>query len=79
MSRILAGLLAVALVCAAGPSLADEGAAPESGSAPQEPQVADPVPPRLGFIDGEVSFWRPGAEDWAPARVNTPLAPGDNL
>ncbi|PYN40397.1 MAG: hypothetical protein DMD95_21895, partial [Candidatus Rokuibacteriota bacterium] len=26
-----------------------------------------------------MSFWRPGAEDWAPARVNTPLAPGDVL
>ncbi len=80
MARILAGLLALALAYAAGPSLADEGvAAPESAPAPQEPQVADPIPPRLGFIDGEVSFWRPGAEDWAPARINTPLAPGDNL
>src|SRR5258705_14007803 len=36
-------------------------------------------PPRLRFIDGEVSFWRPGAEDWAPAEVNTPLAEGDSL
>jgi len=38
-----------------------------------------PTPPRLSFIDGEVSFWRTGAEDWAPARVNTALAPGDAL
>jgi len=37
------------------------------------------TPPRLSFIDGEVSFWRPGAEDWTVARVNTPLAPGDAL
>ncbi|MBI3630636.1 MAG: hypothetical protein HY217_13895, partial [Candidatus Rokubacteria bacterium] len=28
---------------------------------------------------GAVSFWRPGAQDWAPAQINTPLAPGDEL
>jgi hypothetical protein len=38
-----------------------------------------PTPPRLGFLDGDVSFWRPGAEDWAPAQVNTALAAGDSL
>ena len=27
----------------------------------------------------DVSFWRPGGDDWAPAQVNTPLAPGDQL
>lgn len=37
------------------------------------------TPPRISYIDGEVSFWRPGAEDWTEARVNTPLAPGDQL
>src|SRR5712692_11730805 len=42
-------------------------------------QEAGPTPPRLSFIDGDVSFWRPGAEDWAPAKVNTPLAAGDSL
>ena len=47
-------------------------------------QAADMVapestPPRLGFVDGQVSFWRPGATDWAQAQVNTPLAPGDEL
>src|SRR5205814_3935799 len=40
---------------------------------------AGPTPPRVSFIDGEVSFWRPGAEDWAPAEVNTPLAEGDSV
>lgn len=35
------------------------------------------TPPRLSYAEGRVSFWRPGAEDWAPARVNTPLAAGD--
>jgi hypothetical protein len=38
-----------------------------------------PTPPRLGFIDGDVSFWRPGAEDWTPAQVNTPIAEGDEV
>jgi len=37
------------------------------------------TPPRLSFTDGEVSFWRVGAEDWTPAQVNTALAPGDEL
>ncbi|HXH84815.1 MAG TPA: DUF6600 domain-containing protein, partial [Candidatus Tectomicrobia bacterium] len=37
------------------------------------------TPPRLSYIHGEVSFWRPGADDWAPAQLNTPLAPGDEL
>jgi len=37
------------------------------------------TPPRLSYTDGQVSFWRPGAQDWTPAQVNTPLAPGDEL
>jgi hypothetical protein len=37
------------------------------------------TPPRLSFVDGQVSFRRPGVEEWTPARVNTPLAPGDEL
>jgi len=37
------------------------------------------TPPRLSFVDGEVSFFRPGAQDWAPASVNTALAAGDEL
>jgi hypothetical protein len=47
--------------------------------APPPPPGADVMPPRLSFVDGKVSFWRPGAEDWAPARVNTPLAEDDAL
>lgn len=39
----------------------------------------DGPPPRLDYIDGSVSFWRTGAADWAPARVNTPLATDDAL
>jgi hypothetical protein len=38
-----------------------------------------PTPPRLSFIDGEVSTWRPGADDWARARPNLALAEGDAL
>jgi hypothetical protein len=38
-----------------------------------------PTPPRLSFIDGEVSYWREGAEDWARARPNLALAVGDAL
>jgi len=53
------------------------GRAPGVGAA--IPRGAGPTPPRLSFTDGEVSFWRPGAEDWAPAKVNTPLAAGDSL
>jgi hypothetical protein len=37
------------------------------------------TPPRLSFTDGDVSFLRPGAEDWTPAYVNTALAAGDEL
>ncbi len=37
------------------------------------------TPPRLSFSDGEVSFLRPGAADWTPARVNTALSAGDEL
>jgi hypothetical protein len=37
------------------------------------------TPPRLAYIDGDVSFWRSGAEAWTPARVNTALAAGDEL
>ena len=37
------------------------------------------TPARLSYLYGEVSFWRAGADDWAPATLNTPLAPGDIL
>jgi hypothetical protein len=37
------------------------------------------TPPRVSYLNGQVSFWRPGADDWAPAKLNTPLAPGDVL
>ena len=43
----------------------------------QDPQ--DRTPPRLSLVEGQVSFWRPGAEEWAEAQPNLPLAPGDEL
>ena len=38
-----------------------------------------PTPPRLSFIDGEVSYWRQGADDWVRAVPNLALAEGDAL
>jgi hypothetical protein len=52
---------------------------PPPGEAPP-PASAEEVertPPRLSFTQGEASFWRTGAEEWTPAEINTPLAPGD--
>ncbi len=48
-------------------------------AAAQSVSAVGPTPPRLAFVDGGVSFWRPGAEDWTPAQVNTALAAGDAL
>ena len=48
-------------------------------SEPAGAEALEPTPPRLVYTHGPVSFWRPGAEDWGPAQVNTPLAPGDLL
>ncbi len=46
----------------------------------QEDDLKAAVPPlRLSYIEGDVSFWRQGAEDWVEARLNTPLAAGDEL
>ena len=49
------------------------------GSAVEEAQTVGRTPPRLSFLDGQVSFWRPGAQDWTQAQINTALAPGDQL
>jgi uncharacterized protein DUF6600 len=58
------------------------GAAPRPGAAQPSAGPAETIgrtPPRLSYLDGEVSFWRPGGQDWAAAQVNIPLAPGDEL
>src|SRR5262249_6860233 len=69
-------LIAGVVLSGMAPALA-QPAAPPPTEAPAP--VADVTPMRLSYLDGEVSFWRPGGDDWAPARVNTPLAPGDAL
>src|SRR5262245_1682901 len=74
MSRGKATSFALALVCAA--------LIPARAAWPLDADEAsgfERTPPRLASTDGEVSFFRPGAGEWAPARVNTPLAAGDQL
>ena len=46
---------------------------------PSPEQSGDATPTRVSYLYGEVSFWRPGAQEWAEAKTNTPLAPGDVL
>jgi len=64
--RRFAPLLVALMVCT-GVAVADEA----------EPGAVNPL--RLSYIEGGVSFWRYGADDWVDARVNTPLAAGDAL
>lgn len=45
----------------------------------QEARAVGVTPPRLSFIDGDVSYFRPGAEDWVAAQVNTALGAGDSV
>jgi len=65
---VLAALLAVVLVLV--------GALPGGAQESDAPSI---MPPRLGYLDGPVAFWRPGAEQWTPAELNTALAPGDHV
>ena len=58
------------------------GLAPQARAVDGSDTQADTIgrtPPRLGLVEGQVSFWRPGAQDWVEAQVNTALAPGDQL
>ena len=71
---LLATLLALVLLLGASPSTR-AAAPPSEGPA----QAIGRTPPRLSYTNGEVSFFRPGAQDWASAQANTPLAPGDEL
>jgi uncharacterized membrane protein YgcG len=48
-------------------------------SAEVEEQTLRVTPARLGHVEGDVAFWRPGAEEWEAATVNIPLAAGDTL
>ncbi len=66
----LAGVLAMILTI---------GPMPSAGADDPPDPGFERTPPRLSLTDGQVSFWRPGAQDWATAQINTPLAPGDML
>ena len=48
------------------------------GPDPQQTDI-EQTPPRLSLVDGKVSYWRQGADDWSTAQINTPLAPGDEV
>jgi FecR protein len=69
---------AVILACLLAATLMIGGVPAARGDETQDPRF-DAAPPRLSLTDGQVSFWRPGAQDWTQAQVNTPLAPGDAL
>ena len=71
------GIVSLILVLAALTGVAWAGQVPEAPD-PQE-DAAGRTPPRLSFVDGQVSFWRPGAQEWTQAQINTPLAPGDQV
>jgi hypothetical protein len=67
-------ILALGVLVGVAPAAAQGTETPE-----QQQDAVGSTPPRLSFVDGQVSFWRPGAQDWTQAQVNTPLAPGDQL
>jgi hypothetical protein len=67
LSRIWLIFLLLTLALGGSPARADDD------------EVWAPTPPRLSFIDGEVSYWREGADDWVRARRNLALAEGDAL
>ena len=71
--QLIGIILALGLLTSAS-SLAQDMNAPKA-----EEDAIGQTPPRLSFTKGEVSFWRPGAQDWSQAQINTPLAPGDQL
>ena len=82
--RMVATLLVLSMFMMSGAGLvravdAQPAVPPAPGGAPAPVQSTEATPARVGYINGEVSFWRPGAQDWAPAKLNTPLAPGDVL
>ncbi|HSP96634.1 MAG TPA: DUF6600 domain-containing protein, partial [Candidatus Dormibacteraeota bacterium] len=54
-------------------------AAAAAASADVDEKTLHLTPARVGYVEGDVSFWRPGAGDWEAATVNIPLAPGDAL
>src|SRR5215472_13615753 len=55
------------------------GSASIAGAALEVPPETQASQIRLGFLEGDVLFWRPGAGDWEAAQLNIPLAAGDAL
>jgi Family of unknown function (DUF6600) len=74
LGRTIIGLMLALSLSTGVPGLAQGPQPPD-----QQEDVVGRTPPRLSFVDGQVSFWRPGAQEWVQAQVNTPLAPGDQL
>jgi hypothetical protein len=68
------GMILVVSLFTYGPVIAAEYESQDEGQA-----AVGLTPPRLSFVDGQVSFWRSGSSDWEQAQVNTPLAVGDQL
>ena len=75
MRRRLIPILALSLMMFAAAGLCAQDSRPPD---PEE-EVLGLTPARLSFVDGRVSFLRPGAGDWVRAQVNTALSPGDQL
>src|SRR5437899_6978079 len=65
---LMATLLALVLLLGTAPR-ARAATSPSEGQA----QAIGRTPPRLSYINGEVSFLRPGAQDWSPAQATPPL------
>jgi hypothetical protein len=83
VTRLTTGLVIVALGLGAlsHPALA-QAPPPPPGAPPAATDAGQPdevTPARVSYTAGSVSFWRPGGDDWSPARTNIPLAPGDQL
>jgi hypothetical protein len=71
--RLIGSVLILGMVLGVTPAV--KAAEPPDG----EPGAYDLTPPRLSLAEGRVSFWRPGADDWTTAQINTPLVPGDEI
>jgi hypothetical protein len=72
-TKIMKGMAIIGLL--AGMALI----APRAAASDVGDEAVGATPPRLSYIDGQVSYWRPGAEEWVQAQINTALAAGDEL
>ena len=67
LNRLFSASVLVLVALCAIPAFAED----------DDPDAINPL--RLSYLEGDVGFWRNGAEDWTDARINTPLAAGDAL